>query len=65
MPNEDVTDLLVDLVLIVQRLEREGIELDIDDIQAIRKAKTYLGYSNPVSLEMGTGSLVNKRKENK
>lgn len=63
MTDEKVANLLTDLVLIIQRFEREGADLCVDDIQAIWKAKTFVGYSHPISLEEGTGGLVFKRKE--
>lgn len=63
MTDEKIVNLLTDLVLIFQRLEREGVDLCVDDIKSIWKAKTFLGYSNPVSLDEGTGGLVRKNKE--
>jgi hypothetical protein len=51
-------DIIKNLVKIIQRLEYEGVDLSIDDILMVRKAKTLLGYVNPTSLEDGTGSKV-------
>lgn len=53
---EDV--LIVELTKIIQRLEREGVDLAVDDIKTVWKAKIYLGYSTPVSTEEGTGTMV-------
>lgn len=59
MDNKSI-NLIADLVIIIQRLEREGVDLTVDDIITVWKAKTQLGYSNPISTEEGTGSLVIK-----
>lgn len=50
--------IVTDLVYILQKIEREGYDLYPDEIRIIWDAKTFLGYSNPVSIEEGTGCLV-------
>lgn len=42
----------------LQELEKSSDELNLDDIELIRKFKTKLGYAIPESLEEGTGSKV-------
>lgn len=54
------TMLILRLVRTVQRLEREGADLTIEDVKLVKNAKTFLGYSVPDSLEEGTGSMVLK-----
>lgn len=49
---------VIDLVRIIQRLEREGADLSIKEIKLILDIKTKLGYSIPISSEDGTGSLI-------
>ena len=58
-------DLTIELTRIIQRLEREGADLAVDDIKMVRKAKYQLGYSCPVSIEEGTGSMVNQIRRDK
>ncbi len=53
-------NVIQNLVAIIQRLEREGVDLVVDDIKTVWKAKTILGYSHPDSIEEGTGTLVKK-----
>ena len=55
-------DLTIELTRIIQRLEREGVDLAVDDIKMVWKAKYQLGYSCPVSVEEGTGGMVSKRE---
>ncbi len=50
--------IITDLVHILQKIEREGYDLYPDEIKTVWQAKTFLGYSTPVSIEEGTGCLV-------
>jgi len=50
--------LINNLVYIIQRLEREKADLTVNDILTVWSAKTLLGYSHPVSIEEGTGCMV-------
>ena len=59
---EKSCDMVIELTRIIQRLEREGADLTVDDIVAVRKAKIFLGYSCPMSIEEGTGAMVSKSK---
>lgn len=52
--------LAIELGRIVQRLEREGVDLTVDDIKTVWKLKTLLGERTPISVEEGTGSLIRK-----
>jgi hypothetical protein len=60
MNQSKTINLITDLTYIIQRLEREGVDLTVDDIKTVWKAKSFLGYSTPISTEEGTGSLVIK-----
>ena len=51
-------ELIAKLTRIIQRLEREGIDLTVEDINTVREAKIYLGYCTPESMEEGTGTMV-------
>ena len=62
MNNNKSFETITDLVRTIQKLEQEGVDLSVDDINTVRKEKTYLGYSNPVSIEEGTGSMIGKYK---
>jgi hypothetical protein len=62
---EDNLNLIHDLTRIIQRIEKEGYDITSDDIQTVWKAKTKLGYSNPVSIEQGTGSMLPQIKVEK
>lgn len=50
-------ELITKLTYIIQRLERKGVDLTVEDIKMVRRAKCYLGY-RPGTLENGTGQLV-------
>jgi len=50
--------LITSFIKIIQRLEREGIDLTVDDMRLVKRAKTYLGYSVPETIEGGTGMLI-------
>jgi len=50
--------IINNLVNIIQKLEREGLDISADDIKTVWEAKTILGYSNPVIVEEGTGILL-------
>jgi hypothetical protein len=58
---EDNLNLIYDLTRIIQRIEKEGYDITCDDVQTVWRAKTKLGYSNPISIEQGTGTLLPKR----
>jgi hypothetical protein len=51
-------ELIAKLTHIIQRLEREGVDLTVNDIKTVWRAKKYLGYSTPETLEDGTGQMV-------
>lgn len=53
-----IDKLITDLTRIIQRLEREGADLTVSDILSVWKAKSYLGYSTPESVEEGTGVMI-------
>jgi len=53
-------DLTIELTRIIQRLELENVDLTVNDITMVRKAKYLLGYSCPVSVEEGTGEMVSR-----
>lgn len=55
---DEYENMAIDLARIIQRLEREQVDLTVDDIKAVWKLKTALGESIPVSVEEGTGSLI-------
>lgn len=55
---KEYQDVAVELARIIQRLEREKVDLTVDDIKAVWKLKMLIGYSNPVSVEEGTGSSI-------
>ncbi len=58
MNNKDTEiTLITDLVKILQRLEGE-IDLSVNDIKIIRRAKIYLGYNIPPSLGEGSGRKI-------
>lgn len=42
----------------MQRMEREGVNLTLQDIELIREFKTMIGQSVPESIEEGTGGLL-------
>ncbi len=52
--------IINNLVYTIQRLEREKVDLTVDDIETVWNAKTLLGFSHPVSIEEGTGSMLIK-----
>lgn len=56
------TNLTIDLTRIIQRLEIEKIDLTVDDIKTVWKSKIALGYSTPVSVDEGTGSMIGKHE---
>jgi len=58
--NEDKENfkLINDLARIIQRIEKEGYDITCNDIQVVWKAKTKLGYTHPISLMDGTGSML-------
>ena len=58
-------EIIEDLVFVIQRLERKGADLTAYDINIARKAKQYLGYSVPESIEEGTGALIHSRSLDK
>lgn len=60
---EGYKDLAIDLGRIIQRLERENVDLTVDDIKTIWKLKIALGISTPISVEEGTGSMIMKGDE--
>ena len=43
-------DLTIELTRIIQRLELENVDLTVNDITMVRKAKYLLGYSCTVSV---------------
>jgi hypothetical protein len=51
-------ELIARLTHIIQRLEREGVNLTVDDIKMVWRAKIHLGYCTPERLEDGTGAMV-------
>jgi hypothetical protein len=55
--------LISKLTRIIQRFEHESTDLTTDDITSVWRAKTYLGYSTPVSIEEGTGAMVTENEE--
>jgi hypothetical protein len=57
--NISYEEFAIKLARIIQRLEREGADLTVDDIMLVRKLKTTIGYSVPTSIEDGTGCMIN------
>ena len=55
-------DLAIRLARIIQRLEKEKVDLTVGDIKTVWELKTLLGYSFPESIEEGTGRLISKDK---
>jgi len=53
-----VSKVIVDLVRVIQRLEKEDVDLTVGDIQTVWRAKTILGYKTPDSVEEGTGRII-------
>jgi hypothetical protein len=51
-------ELILKLTRIIQRLEHEGVDLTVEDIKTVWRAKIYLGYCTPESTEEGTGKMV-------
>ena len=51
-------ELIKELVGIIQGWERKGLDISVDEIKTVWKAKTYLGYSHPINVENGTGKLI-------
>jgi hypothetical protein len=51
-------ELISKLTRIIQRLEHEGVDLTVEDIKTVWRAKIYLGYYTPESIEQGTGEMV-------
>lgn len=60
---EEAIKIITNLVYVLQKIEREGYDLYSDEIKIVWQAKTFLGYSTPVSIEEGTGCLVREETE--
>lgn len=62
---EEDLKLITELTRIIQRIEKEGYNIAESDIRTVWQAKTKLGYTHPISIEEGTGSILPQYKPNK
>lgn len=61
---EEDLKLITELTRIIQRIEKEGYDIAESDIRTVWKAKTKLGYTHPISIEEGTGSILPQYESN-
>lgn len=59
-----IEEIAINLARSIQRLERENVDITVEDIENVWKLKTYLGIAHPTSIEEGTGAMISKKSNN-
>ena len=56
--NQRLQYIAIKLANSIIRLEREKVDLTVDDIKSVRELKNLLGYKIPISIEEGLGTMI-------